>query len=403
MSCLFPTISHEKRIKVLYDKNKFIFITIISIIASIWLFSFVFSGKILMGQIFFYKYVGEKDNLDMKESFLERAIFFDRNNATYLFELGKVLYEKAQLGKKKSDDAYVRLLKKSIERFNRILFLVPLQWRYHFYRGLVEYTLSTDNVYGFSKETAERYFNNAVRLNPTEYDIVRYLGDLYLEESLTKAVFYYRRLLKLRSYALEGIIKKILLVTQNPYIIRKAIPDNPRLLLKSIKLLNRKGIDLTVFHNDLLVQVKELPFDEKVKIAQKIAANSDFNFAVMYLLDAIEETAYFKENENNLKIKISVTELLEYEEDLKNFKEGKVLDRGQIYEIAEYYYNIKEYSKSVEYLTRLDTMNPSSFEIQYKLALSLYKNEDYKEAYDILYKLILLLDKNVYKDNNSIK
>jgi hypothetical protein len=238
----FPAKGKEGKLAICQYINRKGYVSVIFILLTLSIFLLAFSSKVFLGQAFFYKYLHAKGGFKTEKEFLERAIAFDGKNADYSYELGKLYFQEGKSATKSDKEKAILLIKEAHRDFANAVNLSPTNWKYHFFKGASELILATEGISGFSTSDAEESFNRALKLNPTEYEVYLYLANYYLPLNPDLALEYYSELLRLHPYRIKEVLSHIWKFSNNPRFLEKAIPDDPKLLLKYADFLKSKGL-----------------------------------------------------------------------------------------------------------------------------------------------------------------
>jgi tetratricopeptide (TPR) repeat protein len=231
-----------------YQKKKFM--AIVLFLSLVYLSMFLLSIKLFAADIFFYKFSYSQGNFNSRINYLEKAVFFNSNNAEYRYALGKTYFDEATTLRDKYQAQSIKFLEQAKINFERAIISQPTNWKYHFFNGSAELTLLYLKVKGYSLEEAQKSFDRAIELNPNEYEMYSYLGNYYLAFEPDKAFRYYRKLIMLKPRYLNDVLNTIWKINNNPDFIREAIPDDSFLIVKYADFLKIKGMEAEKFYKE---------------------------------------------------------------------------------------------------------------------------------------------------------
>ena len=364
----------KNSLTLIIDRSSKKLIAFMAITAFVCLMLTTVSIKTFIGQVFFYKFLRAPSGLNSKISYLEKAIYFDGMNADYSNKLGRTYFEEAGRIRAKDEGLAINYIREAKKYFDKALVLDPLNWRYHFDAGSTDYILLIAGSKDVSFAKIERRLNNALELNPTDYDLYNYLVNFYLSIDPEKGLGYCKRLIALRPYFFTGMLNSLWKLNSNPDFIRKAVPDNADFIMKYADFVKARGIKTDRF--------------------QKEAAD--------YLINAIEATGYYQKNPEAFAIPSqSMEELVGQSDAITGYsKDFLKRDPTVINKVALFYYQIKDYNRSAGYFRDLVELTPDSIEAKFRYALSLYQGGRYPDAFRVFKEVaqtLILKDKHVHK------
>lgn len=389
---IWPPESKAERLIIKHSSNKMRYFLVTVLISILLLFLFIFSARVLLGQIFFYKFVHSRDRI-LKTKYIKTARIFDSANAFYWYKEGMQYLKDGNRLPKGQREEKLEMFHKAKYYFEQAIEREPTNWRYQFSQGGIDLAIYGLDKKDFFYNQAMLSINRAIALNPTRFEIFQCLGDYHLRKDLEKACAYYKDMLKLKEYFLDMVIDKLVNFTRNPIIIRKAIPDKPEMLIKGNNLLNLRGIKTDAFYKEAMREAAKGKASNQIAVSEILFNLDKSKEAVDGLFRLIENSRYFKNNSSDFIFSFpSPQELVKFSDE--SSKRDKNISKASLEELKEnalFYYHLEEYNKALISLEKILEIKQDG-EIFYKKALIFYKTEEYKNCYQALKQAINLLE-----------